>query len=131
MDENSNFLLTFAPAMVLFGIVIIFLGIRRKRRNLGPVASAMEHFVVSSIAFGILLSILWMSLPSTSSLKTFGYPDDLSNIETKEQMLTLFQSYNKAIVRTTEVLSWFLFVFIWWFLATLVGVMISLKKERS
>jgi len=72
MDENSNFLLTFAPAMVLFGIVIIVLGIRRKRRNLSPAANAMEHFVVSSIAFGILLSILWMSLPSTPALKSFG-----------------------------------------------------------
>ncbi|HTG65661.1 MAG TPA: hypothetical protein VL859_04740, partial [Flavobacterium sp.] len=49
-------------------------------------------------------------------------PDDISAIKGDVKVLNLFQEYNKAIVRTTEVLQWFLFLFIWWFLTTLFGV---------
>jgi hypothetical protein len=45
-----------------------------------------------------------LSLPSTSTLKTFGYPTDVSAIKADTNVLNLFQEYNKAIARTTEVL---------------------------
>jgi hypothetical protein len=72
--------------------------------------------------FGLLLGLLWLSLPSTPSLRTFGYPIDVAAIKGEAKVLHLLQEYNKAIVRTTEVLQWFLFLFIWWFLVTLYGV---------
>jgi hypothetical protein len=64
-------------------------------------------------------------------LKSFGYPKDISAIKLDKDILRLFQEYNKAIVRTAEVLQWFLFLFTWWFLATLFGVVNAYKSSQN
>ena len=33
-------------------------------------------------------------------------------------LLDLLQNYNRALVRTTDVLYWFVFTFVWWFLTS-------------
>lgn len=127
MFPDVNLHYVFGPALVLATIILITNRSRRNKENTTELSKAIDHFKITSIVFGALLIILWLSLPSTPSLKTFGYPEDISAIKGEASVLRLFQDYNKAIVRTTEVLQLFLFLFIWWFLSTLFGVAKAFK----
>jgi hypothetical protein len=106
---------------------------RTDKKNISELSKAIEHFKITSMVFGGLLVILWLLLPSTAVLRTFGYPENLSAIEGEAKVLALFQRYNLAIVRTGEVVQWFLFLFVWWFLTTLHSVAGIYKqaKEKS
>ena len=128
MFQNINLIYIFGPATI---IATLFLGARyfkNYKQNRNDFDTAVGNFKITSIVFGLLLVILWMCLPQTSSLGSFGYPNDISAINTDEKVLHHFQWYNKAIVRTAEVLRWFLFLFTWWFLATLFGVVHTYRK---
>ncbi|WKW45819.1 hypothetical protein P3875_08480 [Myroides sp. JBRI-B21084] len=76
---------------------------------------AFSKMKVSLFLFAIYTGILWLCLPNTPVLETFGYPETTNDIKTDIQLLKLLQDYNKAIVRTTDVLKWFLFGFVWFF----------------
>lgn len=65
---------------------------------------------------GVIMVVLWLSLPSTPSLSTFGYPDSIENINSQEKLLNLLQDYNRALVRTTEVVHWLIFIGMFWIL---------------
>ena len=80
---------------------------------------AFEKMKLSLILFGIYSVVLWLCLPHTPVLETFGYPETVNDIKTDSQILKLLQDYNKAIVRTTEILKWFLFGFIWFFMTNI------------
>lgn len=122
MFPNIDLLYIFGPALILASILLVIMRIRRNKQDATELSKAIDHFKINSIVCGALLVILWLSLPSTPSLKTFGYPENVSAIKEDANILRLLQEYNKAIVRTTEVLQWFLFLFIWWFLTTLFGI---------
>lgn len=74
---------------------------------------------LSLLLFAIYSLVLWLCLPSTPSLETFGYPESANDIKTDQQILKLFQDYNKALVRAIEVVHWFLFGFIWFFMTNI------------
>jgi hypothetical protein len=90
-----------------------------------------------SIAVGAFLIMLWMLLPCTPVLSTFGNPKTVGEIQSPENLLKFLQDYNKALVRTTEVLHWFIFVFVWWFLAglnmfsTVLKFQLDAKQDKS
>ena len=131
MLQSVSLLYIFGPAMVAGSI---YLGMTHKKRvaqNLSELCRAIEHFKITSIIFGILVLILWFLLPSTAVLITFGYPEDLQAINSQERTLDYLQRYNKAIVRTAEVVQWFLFLFIWWFLTSIFGVMKAIKSVKG
>src|SRR5438552_3612064 len=71
---------------------------------------------------GAFLVLLWFLLPATPVLSTFGFPKTVEDIHSAERLLDYLQRYNRALVRTTEVLHWFIFVFVWWFLAALYSL---------
>ncbi|MEI6946449.1 hypothetical protein V9K67_04545 [Paraflavisolibacter sp. H34] len=121
----------FGPAL-LFGTVILRVQRnKRKKLHLSKFSEAVEHFKMTSIVFGALVVVLWLLLPSTPSLSTFGYPDSIADIDTSEKTLHLLQSYNRAIVRTTESFHWFLFLFVWWFLTSLFGAADAVKERAG
>jgi hypothetical protein len=122
MFPNANLFYIFGPAIVLASIVLAILKKERQNQSTSELGKAIEHFKLTSILFGVLLLILWLSLPQAPVLKSFGYPDDVSVLKDESKTLNLLQTYNKALVRTTEVLYWFLFLFIWWFMTTLFGI---------
>lgn len=131
MLQNVSLLYIFGPAMVAGSI---YLGITHKKRvahNPSELSRAIEHFKMTSIIFGILALILWFLLPSTAVLSTFGYPEDLQAINSQERILDYLQRYNKAIVRTAEVMQWFLFLFVWWFLTSLFLVVKAIKSIKG
>lgn len=131
MFPNYDLLYFFGPALVVASIVLAVIGIQRNKKDTTELSKVIDHFKITSIVFGTLIIVLWLSLPSTPSLKSFDYPEDVSAIKADADILRLFQEYNKAIVRTTEVLHWFLFLFVWWFLTTLFGVAKAFKPVEK
>ena len=75
----------------------------------------------------IFLLLLWFLLPQTPVLSTFGFPQSVEDIQSAKHLLRYLQDYNRALVRTTSVLHWFIFVFVWWFLTAIY----SLSKALS
>lgn len=130
MFQSISLVYIFGPAMVAGSI---YLGITHKKReanNPSELSRAIEHFKTTSIVFGILLFILWFLMPQTAVLSTFGYPENIEAIKSQESVLSYLQRYNKAIVRTTEILQWFIFLFICWFLSSLYVVMRAIKSVK-
>jgi len=121
----------FGPALLIASLVLLIMVNLRNKKDIPVLNKVIDHFKITSIVFGVLLIILWLALPSTPALKSFGYPKDVSAIKMDKDMLRLLQDYNKAIVRTTEVLQWFLFLFTWWFLSTLFGVANAYKSGKQ
>lgn len=81
--------------------------------------------------YGLIMMILWFSLPITPSLSTFGYPEDVSDIESKEKLLKYLQRYNVAIVKTTEVVHHMIFITTFWFVAIISSMVKYMKLEKA
>lgn len=128
MFHKVDLVYIIGPAILTASIVLLIVSICRSRQNISELRKAVDNFKLTSIVFGVLVIVLWLSLPSTPSLKSFGYPESVSEIKADTKILYLFQEYNKAIVRTTEVVQWFLFLFVWWFLLSLFLVGRAFKE---
>ena len=81
--------------------------------------------------YGIVMVILWFSLPNTSYLVSFGYPSEVSDIESKEKLLKYLQDYNQAIVKTTKVLHYMIFITTFWLISILFSVIKHFKIDKS
>jgi MFS family permease len=114
-DINFNVIFGFIVGALII-VTIVFLW--RGNKEVDPVRRALSGFTIMMIAAGVFFIILLLALPSTSVLTTFGYPD-IQEIRSPDALLKHLQAYNKALIRTTQVVRWFLVVFIWWFLTTL------------
>lgn len=99
----------------LFLMYLIAYFVRFRNKNV----DAFDKMKLSLVLFGIYAMVLWLCLPTTPALETFGYPETVSDIKTDSQILRLLQDYNKAIVRTANVLHWFLFGFIFFFMTNI------------
>lgn len=77
--------------------------------------------------FSLFLILMFLALPNTVSLGGFGYPQDLEAIATPEKTLKFLQRYNLAIVRTTDVLHWFLFATALFFLSIINDIIKVIK----
>ena len=84
---------------------------------------------LSLVLFGVYTLVLWLCIPATPVLETFGYPETTHDIKTQAQILKYLQEYNKVIVRTTDILRWFLFGFIWFFMTNIYLYTTYREKE--
>jgi hypothetical protein len=91
------------------------------RRHTDPLRRAWMQFRFDTIAVGAMLLLLWFCLPVTAVLSTFGYPNGVEAVTQPQVLLNTLQEYNRALVRTTEVVYWLLFFFVWWFLTSLLA----------
>jgi hypothetical protein len=91
------------------------------RRQTDPLQRAWVQFRLNTIAIGAMLLLLWFCLPVTATLSTFGYPAGVDAVTQPQSLLNTLQEYNRALVRTTEVVYWLLFFFVWWFLTNLLA----------
>ena len=126
MFSNIELYYVLGPAVITAGIVLVTFNKRIKKRGGTELSKAIERFKITSIVFGGILLLLLLTLP-----RTFGFPQNLSTVKDDAEVLALFQAYNKAIVRTTEVLYWFIFSFVVWFLTTLNGVFKALANSEK
>jgi uncharacterized protein YggT (Ycf19 family) len=121
------------PAILVWLVISVFLR-RRPQSGTDPIKRAWTEFRLSIIATGSILILLWFALPSTPSLSTFGYPTDLAIVSQPKRLLSLLQDYNRALVRTTEVLHWVIFVMVWWFISSVYAfskVLASPPRRRD
>ena len=116
--ERFDLVYVLLPVVVCLMVVSLVLRSRVNRRERDPVIRALRTLKINSIGCGVMCLVLWFALPSTPALSTFGLPQNLNQIQSGPSLLALLQSYNRALVRTTDVLYWFLFTFVWWFLTS-------------
>jgi len=115
IDHNIMYIL--GPAMVLFvGTTLVLRSRCNKEEDL--LKRALKLLKLNMIIVGVFCILLWFLLPMTPVLSTFGYPKSEGDIQTTKLLLNYLQGYNKALVRTTSVLFWFIFVFVWWFITS-------------
>lgn len=132
MFQDSNLLYIFGPAVAIASIILLISAYFSKYgKGFNDLNKLINHFIFSTVLFGCLTVILMLSLPITAVLKTFRFPNNVSDIKIETDVLNLFQQYNKAIVRTTEVVYWFLFLFVWWFLPNLIIFVWRVKKNKG
>ncbi|MGA1983430.1 MAG: hypothetical protein ABSG84_13315 [Acidobacteriaceae bacterium] len=92
-----------------------------------PLARECERFRFRMIGLGVVLLVLLFALPVTAVLGTFGYPTSLE----PHSLLQQLQESNRALVRTTEVLYWLIFLLIWWLIASLFRFSKELGSTRE
>ena len=114
MIDSTTFYIAVAVAILANLALRYFL-----RREQDPLRKALKLFRFNLLIVGGFCLLLWWQLPITPVLSTFGYPQNEINVQSAKPLLGYLQDYNRALIRTTEVLSRFIFVFVWWFIATL------------
>lgn len=115
MFIDYDILYILGPAIVLF-VMITFISRLRYGKEVDPMKRALKLLKLNMIIVGTFCLLLWFLLPITPVLSTFGYPKSEGDIQTTKLLLNYLQDYNKALVRTTSVLYWFIFIFVWWFI---------------
>jgi hypothetical protein len=83
------------------------------------------------IFYGFVMAFMLFWLPSTPSLASFGYPADIDDIENKQKLLKYLQDYNEAIVKTTEVVYWMIFITVFWFVSIIFSIIKHFKIDKS
>lgn len=122
--------------VVVFSAVVVVIAATHLSRYLlrnepDPVQKTLKLFRLHLIFMAGFCVVLWFLLPQTPVLRTFGSPDSENDIRSTASLLRYLQDYNRAIVRTTEVLHWFLFVFVWWFVNTLYELTKTLAPKTA
>lgn len=130
MIFESDFYGIFLPAIIVIAIIIIGFYFWQSKPN-NQLEKAILLLKVNTITVGLLSILLWVMLPSTPSLSTFGFPETVNEIQSNEQLLSYLQEYNKAIVRTTRVVYWFIFIFVSGFLVAVYSVIKAFSNQQS
>jgi len=125
--KNINLVFIIMPFMlagVLYSRIV-------KHKTGDALRDQLKGVQVMMIMFGAMLFVLWICMPITATLSSFGYPETVEDIQTPKKMLRLFQEYNHAIVRTTEAVYWLLFLMTFWFLTAMYQLMKIMMLERD
>lgn len=98
------------------------------RHKIGhPLRDSIQNLQIMLLVSGAMFLVMYLLLPSTPSLSTFGYPETVEDINSQEKILEILQGQNKTIVRTTETVQWMLFILAFWILAAVVPVLKAVK----
>ncbi|MHA3788765.1 hypothetical protein ACX0HA_11180 [Flavobacterium hauense] len=123
--DNVNLVFILGPFIV--GSVVY---IKIARHKIGhPLRDSIKNLQIMLLAAGAMFAVMYILLPSTPSLSTFGYPETVEDINSQEKILKILQGQNKAIVRTTETVQWMLFILTFWIIAALAPVLKSWKEK--
>lgn len=90
---------------------------------------SIKNLQIMIMMTAVMCAIMLFLLPFTPGLSSFDFPYDLKDIDNQQKLLNLLQEYNRAIVRTTEVVFWLLFILVFW-IATSVYQLLQLFKNR-
>ena len=131
MFSEVNLLYILGPALLIIVVLLAFFHAKLKSDDLSDLDIALIRLKYAAFAFGALLLLLLLSLPSTPSLSTFGYPETTDQINSDTKLLRYLQDYNRAIVRTTEVVHWAIFLFIFLFITAILSVVRNLQTKRT
>ncbi len=101
--ENMDLNLVLLP-VIIFWVFVSVLSRKFMWKSTDVRTRALRLLRLEMIMLGVFMAILWLSLPFVPGLYSFGYPDSVRQIERPEEILHYLQEYNRAIVRTTQVL---------------------------
>jgi hypothetical protein len=128
--EHTTLVYVLLPVIICLVVVSRLLRSRIKAREKEPLTCALKLLKMNTTICGAMFVFLWFSLPMTSSLSTFGAPRTVLDVQSGPVLLSLLQNYNRALVRTTDVLNWFLFAFVWWFLTSYYDFAKAISETR-
>jgi Na+/serine symporter len=117
--------------VILCWLVVAVLMRRRQAKEPDPIKRAWINFKVTTIGSGIVLVILWLALPSTASLSTFGHSKGLSDVTDPQVLMIYMRDCIQAVVRTTEVVGWLLFLLVLWFGSALYDFLRILTQRTA
>lgn len=123
--ENVN--LAFIVLPFILGAVVY---IKIARHKIGdPLRDSVQNLQIMLLVSGAMFFVMYLLLPSTPSLSTFGYPETIEDINSQEKVLKILQGQNRAIVRTTETVQWMLFILTFWILVVVTPVLKAIKDK--
>ena len=130
MFLETNFITIFGPALLVAILFIIGYSLWTGAKE-SAFEKALSQLKVNIVSIGFLMLILLFMLPSWPSLSTFGFPETVNEIQSNEQLLEYLQGQNLAIVRTVQVVHWFIFLFVWGLLSALYSVTKVFSSKRA
>jgi hypothetical protein len=116
MFQDTDFTTVVSYLIGIWVIIIIVEWLISK--NKPPLKKALNSFTASLIMMGILVFVMYVSLPSTFGLESYSYPKEFKSLEEVHEYL---KEHNRILVRLRDVVYWFLFFFFISFLPALHG----------
>lgn len=121
MFDDIDLIWVLMPYIFIYAIVVLI------AKSRFPILTMLQ---IRLALFAVFIALMLFALPTTPSLGTFGYPETIEDIAIPEKTLQYLQRYNLAIVRTSEVLHWFLFLTAL-FLLTIINDIIKVIKAAD
>ena len=109
---------------IMAAYIVIYIVVILVTQSRFPILTMLQ---IRIALFALFTILMLFSLPDTPSLGTFGYPESIQDIATPEKTLKFLQRYNLAIGRTTEVLHYFLFLTVVFFLSIINDIIKVIK----
>lgn len=109
MFSETSINILMIPAFVVAGV---FISITQAKllKEADPRKRVAARVRIVLWAAGGFLIYLWLLLPSTPALSTFGYPKTTDQVDNPQKILFYFKWYNREIVRIAEIMHWVIFV---------------------
>lgn len=94
-------------------VVVVLIARARAARHPNPVMRAFLSFKYTAFAVGTVVFVLWLCIPHGT-----GYPQP-EDIDSLADAVKYLNHADAALNRAIDILRWFMFVFLWWFLTSL------------
>lgn len=112
LDEIDTFWVIMGFIAVSVVVFLIF------NKNTGdPLPDKLNSLKLSLIMGGVFLFGMYMIMPMTPGLSTFGYPEEAADVDSPEEVLKYLQRYNDAIVKTIDIIRWTFFIVVFWMIS--------------
>lgn len=129
--------LTWILLPLFIGVVFYSKIVRHKTGN--QLRDSIKNVQTMFLMTGAIFFVMLLLMPQAAVLSSFGYPETVEEINSPEKVLKLLQDYNKVMVRTTEVVYWMLFIFIFWLFMSVQQLLqiyrnkldVEIAKERE
>ena len=120
----------FLAALIIATIITMIAKSKFDKKDLPLLERSIKYLRVTMYIFIFLAMIIMFTVPSTAVLGSFGYPDDITDINSQDKILNLLQEYNTTIVETTGALHKLSILFMVFF-AVIIGMTQNILKEIS
>ena len=110
-------MISLAPGwFLLVGLLGMLLSRLLPRLGDDPRQQQLNRFRAGLCGFAAATFYLWLCLPAFPFFGVSGRPEGVADVANQEKLLNYLQEYNDTLTRTTEVVHWFVFLFLFWFL---------------
>jgi hypothetical protein len=129
MLYNFKVIEIFSPALVLSSLLLVLLRSRIKKKGGAPLSQALSDFKLTTLVFGGLVPLLCFLL--VPAMLAGGLPKDSATLQDEKLAWYFIRSGSQASERTAQVVMWFLFLFVFWFLPAVYKVIKALGEQHT